>query len=252
MSVTVYFEGICTHVRKDEEKTPWLEVPHRVVLANARQSKHDRPDIPDHEGTLYVDADSVQTPLPEDTPYLKLKVGAPGGHTWNIYGATVSIPSADDPLEYCGPACMPPLAGVPDFVPDKRYLDSDQATADTVDFFFDIEKGELRDCCFGDAYGAKLHLTKAGADPSIVIRPFGRGPESRIRLKPKAKVVVRHTAARCTDDDLHHYLLHYLIGGSKLPKTTTYVLAPCRKPCPSCMPGDVVSLGVGCSSSNFP
>jgi len=249
VSVTVYFRGICTHVRRDQKKTHWLGVPHRVVLANARQSKHDKPNIPDHEGTLYVDKDSVLEPLPAPTPYLQPKPGAPA-HTWIIKGATVTIPSNDDALDYRGPRCIPSLPGVPDFRLDRRYVDSEQATAETVDFFFDIEKGELRDCCFGHAYGAKLCLTKAGDNPEIVIQPFGRGPESRILLKPNAKVMVRHDAEECTDDDLHHYLLHYLIGGRKLP-TPTYVLDPCSK-CESCMSGDVVSLGVGCSSSNFP
>lgn len=247
MSVTVVFEGICTHVKKRKPQTPWLPVPHRVVLANARNPGFG---IPDHVGTLHIEKKYVLG-TPERRRYLERVPGEP--YVWKILGAALSIPCRDK-LEYPNEDCMLPMPHVEGFGVDEDLLTGKTATAKTVDAFFDITAGTFSFCCFGDAYGATLTLGETGPEPVLVIKPFSRlQRELRIRLTPNAVVEVRHTAGECSIDDRHHFLLHYLIG-RKIPKVNLDELTPCRerKTCGPCLKGEVLSLGVGCSSSGYP
>lgn len=248
MSVTVVFEGICTHVRKDEKLTPWLDVPHRVVLANARKPGFG---IPDHVGTLHIDENDLAI-VPKKRDYLEPLVGKK--YAWKILGAALSIPSRGTP-DYPNPECMLHMPPVRGFAPLRKLVSGEKVTASEVDAFFDITAGTFINCCFGEAYGATLTIEETEGNPRLVVKPFDREkPDLDIYLNPGATVTVRHTAEECTIDDRHHFLLHYLIGGA-IPKGVPLdKLVPCGKAkgCVPCPKDDTVSLGIGCSSSGYP
>jgi hypothetical protein len=249
MTVTVFFEGICTHVRRDPFVTPWLPVRHRVVLANARGPGYE---IPDHVGTLHI-AERHVVGKPQRRSYL---VAAPGQeYTWEIHGATLTIPTKDR-LRDLQRQCMPPMPDAPGFGVSPDYVLVENVTAEKVDAFFDITGGTLRGCCIGEAYGSTLTLTRTGPQPVLEIRPFDRKKRPlSIHLTPDAVVVIRHMTREevCPNDDRRHFVLHYLIGG-QVPDPDTVPLdklVPC-KGCKPCRKGERRSLGVGCSASGYP
>lgn len=234
MAVTVKFIGVCTHVLDK------IDVPRRIVLANARNGKDT---IPAHFSYLSIRKEHLDGD-PPSTSFLRLLAGRPE-HTWSIEGATLRLdpPAAGIPHDRTAADGLPKLPPVDGFAINPSIVGK-PGDRQRVDAFFDVGYGTVRAFCVEKAYGAIL---ENGGEPWLDVAPFTGGNSVRLKLRNDAEVILQHVPATPTHDDDSHYKLHYLIGGD-IPAG-----AKDSPPWTACGsdPGEP-SLGTGCSSSPYP
>ncbi|MEA2489802.1 MAG: hypothetical protein QOH21_1594 [Acidobacteriota bacterium] len=232
MAITVHFIGVCTHLRKKD--VPGLPVPHRVFVAHARTAQDfGSGTVPAHVATL-----EIRPP------------GAPV-ETWDLTGVRVRVvTSAGGAVSYGGSwgKCMPSLSGHGRV---KCTVDPNvvvRGTPDLADAYFDVAAGTFEAVCHGDATGAKLTID--GTAPRLLFSGLtDESPTMTRVLADGTELRLAHTEPTCTGDDNHHFSMHYLVGGkAKIPtgKKTHDVKCKCEPD------GDMVSLGPGCSNSEYP
>ena len=232
MSVRVYFIGVCTHICRHPAFTPWLEVPHRVVLLAARtEQKVGECRIPPHESKLIINHEKP------------IDIGR---------GVTVSIGSGVERVEYdeSYPKLVPRLLDLyPGLLPAPHIVqDRDHNFADA---YVDITRGKLRPVCAYNARAVEWEIDDPS--PVLTLRWWSRWDEPEKRpLASGSTICVVHTASGANEDDHRcHFLLHHGIAGPLLELPVPDLKNCTGEQVPSlCLRFN--SLGPGCSDSNYP
>ena len=237
-SLTVYFVGICSHLREFTS----VETEHRVVLINAREGKEiNGHKIVGHVATLrYLDAK-----------------GTPRHEPLNGVRITIKNPSAT-PLTYDKSffTCLPRLTA---YAQDVITLSLDVAKGhdpNLVAAYFDIPAGNLiAGADANDASVAVLTVPTDG-DPILSIEPFpghhSNASAREIPLPPNAHIQLENVGPGLRHGEgPHDFLLNLLVAQVIPPKATwPTTRADCKLDVALPFPGNTVDPG--CSNSNYP
>jgi hypothetical protein len=250
-TITVYFIGICTHMHEAESEIPGLR--HRVVLVNGRiPRKINGNDVPSHVPRLCV--------APED-----LVVNGVGAKSscpesvleWDLRGSRVDIANAvGDELKYewSYKCCIPHLRELtPDLPPPSKEVvlagDSEKASC-----YFDVTAGVFTAGYLGaGAATAVLKVTTSDA-PIVRVHKFGTTEWNEFHLRDGADIALTNVGAELNVDDENDFLLHYETAESIPPNAgvPTQLARCCTKLEPSYIVNPKLSVGPGCSNSDFP
>jgi hypothetical protein len=251
-NVNVTFAGVCTNVRRDPKLTPWLSVPHRVVVVEARSEKKRGPyTIPKHDTFFAME------PMPHDPAHFSEDFFRfeKDRQWWRIEGARLRLEHAPQELLYHGSylSCVPRLRQLDDRATASPAV-VEEANVATADCYFDISGGIVRAGTLDEKAAVGTALSVLEATKLIVSSFADRHRVIEIPLSGATSMTLGHVAEECADDDEHHFLLHYAISGDSKLIGKPYAPAPGD---PRCAPllrdgGPFVSLGAGCSATDYP
>jgi hypothetical protein len=232
MAITVHFIGVCTHLR--DRDVPDLPVPHRVFMAHARtEQDYGSGKVPAHVTTLEI--------RPPGEP----------AETWDLTGVRVRVvTSSTGSVSYTNSwgTCMPRLSGHGRVTCSADAAVVVRGTRDVADAYFDVSAGTFEAVCHGKATGAKLTID--GTGPRLIVNGLTEDLPTMTRpLADGTELRVSHTDPTCAGEDKHHFSMHYLIGGkSRIPAGKKVHEVDC-----TCASDEaIVSLGPGCSNSEYP
>lgn len=221
MAIHFRFYGICTHLRKTGTD------PHRVVLVNGnRDFTHPKlKDIPRHEAKLVIGNGAPET----------------------LRGVALRIRTVA-PLDYTGWTGVLPRADVPS-LSDEVVKNENPAEAAA---YVDIEGGTFSICCLKKAMVTTV--TVNAAQVTFERRDFGSSEWQKMELQDGMTIVISNASAGTHTEDRRHFHLHYLVGGKAGVDKAKEPGKECKSlpECPNAGAGDSVSLGPGCSNSEYP
>ncbi len=248
-TITIYFVGICTHMRFIDSDLPGLQ--RRVVLVNGRIPKEiNGARIPSHNPMLRIAAsDLVLNGEPG-------KSQADSVIEWDLRGTHVEIANGIGDLKYDATfdCCIPHLAVLtPDLPPPSAdvVLAANSAKASC---YFDVTHGLFRAGYIANgASTAVLTVTTMEEEPILRIRKF-RGPNSQdFHLRSGAEIALTNVGTETGDDDndflLHYETAEYVPVNAKVP---THIPPCCQKLAPPTVIPGSMSVGPGCSNADFP
>lgn len=230
-TLTVYFVGICTHLREFTSR----EVEHRVVLVNARESKTiNEKTIVAHEPSLrYTDRDGTVQKMP-------------------LNGVHITTNAVDPNVAYDVSyfTCIPRLTP---YAPDLQSLGMDMAkgrNASLAAAYFDAAGRFLGRV---DDNGASVAmLSMATQDPpTLRLVPFDGSDPTELQLPDDAVIQLENVGpGKDKGDGPQDFLLHFLVA-TGLPSKPSYPTEPAK--CPGVqLPFPSNTVDVGCSNSNYP
>ncbi|HYI12407.1 MAG TPA: hypothetical protein VEK57_25360 [Thermoanaerobaculia bacterium] len=254
-SITVRFEGICTHITYPYPPAP--DLPHRVVLPRAWGN------YAEHVAMLFIPvAAATEEAVREFADFAGMRydhVDDDNHHVW-LEGVTLSIADVVGPYEQqgtflCG---IPRLSGLtrtwlgePDLaVTNGRKIADAWA-------YFDVTAGTWSAGTVHDGASAAVLDCDTPAEPMLRAASFDQTMPvlKSLTLAPACTLTLRHVAAQNDRDD--DFGIHYRVvraarrphnpGGPAQP-------APCilpKLPPTAPIPPDQ-SIGPGCSNSLFP
>lgn len=237
-SATVYFVGICTHLREYTSR----EIEHRVVLVNARDGKEiNEKKIVGHEASLrYLDAGGTH-------------------QRERLEGVRISIRNAStagviytDSFFSCIPRVTAYAPGIKSLAPEvAKGHDPNLVAA-----YFDVAAGRF--IGGADPHGAAVAVMNVSTDgdPILVIENFpghaGGKATREIVLPADAHIQIENVGpGRAQGDGPHDFLLNFLIAQS-IPQDATWptTRAGCKLDVTLPFPSNTVDPG--CSNSNYP
>jgi hypothetical protein len=244
-TLTVYFVGICTHLREFTSR----EVEHRVVLINGRGGKTiNGNEIVGHEASLrYLDAD-----------------GKPQKESLN--GVHITVNAVDPKVVYDRSffTCIPRLTA---FAPSLPSLGMDAAQgrdANLAAAYFDAAGRFVAGADANDASVAVLNVVTQDP-PTLTLANFDGTSRPPIELPDGAEIQIENVGpGKGGGDQTHDFLLNFLVA-QNIPTDASwptkrahcYVCRTSSDPTSSCkldvrlpFPGNTVD--VGCSNSNYP
>lgn len=238
MTIRVYFVGVCTHIKRDHKLTPWLDVPHRVVMIQAREGRKDIEGhpIPPHITTIEFDGQEIE-----------------------LQSMTVSVVTSDmrPPHVRYDKDSYPHVPKLRDYAPEDLTPDPDvvqNRDASYADVYFDVDRGTFRGCCAHKSAAVELTIEVDDPTPILRLTPWcDRLQRIDYPLTPDSIICVRHIAQAAEDEkedekEKDHFLLHSGIAGR-----LRYFPVPghisCEGQIEHCLPN---SLGPGCSDSSYP
>jgi hypothetical protein len=225
-SLTVYFVGLCTHL------TQWTSdaAEHRVVLINASRDRLAN-------GKL----------VRRHTARLRFSAF----DTLPLSGATLRVNAANAGVSYDKSfyTCIPRMK---DFTNERLApLSASMAAsknADLVSAYFDAAGRFSAGKSKSGAAIAVLNVETDG-DPKLTIDPFLGAPTVR-ELPDRATIFVENVDLASTPGVDHDFLLHYKML-THVPHDARWPLDPL--PCLVLdIEDDTVTVGPGCSNSNYP
>lgn len=227
ITVKIFFYGICTHLVGMEG----IPVPHRVIVLNAdKVFPHPRlKDIPRHYAWMRL----------------------PSGNT-PLDGVVLRI---DDPSPTVGPNYDEWENRLPKVNLTVRKLDpnvvSNEDALKTA-AYFDIDRGAFSLCCHEKAFVTVVTMTDLTA-PRLMQRRFRDETETCVATFTEDTSLFIFNASRdATTEDWHHFRLHYVIGGARGMDVSSDPATWCQgTPCGPVHPAPI-SLGPGCSNSEYP
>jgi hypothetical protein len=237
-SLTVYFAGICTHLREFTSG----EVEHRVVLVEARGEREVSGEtIVGHEASLH---------------YFRVEDGAPMKRT--LDGVQIKVLNAvgtDIVYESVYFRAIPRLTA---YAPTMRSLsravvrghDPKLAAA-----YFDASGTMAAGLDKNGASVAVLRVETNG-QPVLRIENFSLHPDGPlvddISLPDKSKIQIENVGPGVAKGDRHHdFLLHCLVA-EPLPSSPTWPMAPAACEVKLDLPFTSNTVDPGCSNSNYP
>jgi hypothetical protein len=237
-NLTVYFVGICTHLREFTSR----ETEHRVVLINAREGKEiNGRTIVQHEATLrYLDLE--RTPRHEPLNGVRITIKNP---------STTDI--AYDKSFF---TCIPRLTT---YAPNIMSLSLDVAKGhdpNLVAAYFDITAGRL--IAGADANDASVAVLNVPTDgnPILSIETFPGHPNGQatkqILLPPDAHIQLENVGPGLGHGEGPHDFLLNLLVAQVIPPDATWptTRADCKLDVALPFRGNTVDPG--CSNSNYP
>jgi len=234
MSLTVHFNGICTHI-------PGTGGMHRVLLVRADNGAriNDAP-LPPHIPMLRIKPSDIEGIDGNMDGLLQVQAGA-----WRLCGvhltlegtATPQALSYDESFEKIPHMKMPTDEAVPAL--STEVIDKEQAAC-----YVDLYAGKLFSQPDHDAVMGRLEVETAGA-PVLNVRCFWNQSTTRIRLRDGAEVRVEHTGALDGDSD-KDFLFHYRVFD--WVHRDAYVPPKPKRS----REGNAGSFSIGCSNSQYP
>lgn len=223
MAIQFRFYGICTHLRKTGSD------PHRVVLVNGnRDFSHPKlQDIPRHEAKLVIGNGDAET----------------------LRGVALRIRTAA-PLDYTGWTGVLPRVDVPSLSDEVvKNENAGEAAA-----YVDIEGGTFSICCLKKAMVTTV--TVNAAQVTFERRDFRASAWQAVELQDGMTIEIINASAGAHTEDRRHFHLHYLVGGASGVDKAKEPGKECKAlpDCPRSETGarDPISLGPGCSNSEYP
>jgi hypothetical protein len=233
-TLTIYFVGICSHLRPD---SPESTDPHRAVLVNAREGHPPRGIQPHHPRLLVRSEDIITGTIPPLT------------------GVTITVRDRDAKPNYseefgrCIPHLMSYTQELVEVNPDVTVERNPARTAGFIDVHGGIWNAGV------DEKGAAVAYVKIQTDTEDValnIKPFDDSMVHDLVLKDNAEIQVENTGRSFGDHD-HDFLLHFLImnripADARWPEQGDLTCQALPRP----LPWDGGTIGPGCSNSNYP
>jgi hypothetical protein len=226
-TITVYFVGICTHVR-----TQGTMAAHDVLLVNAwNRDRINGHDIDAHEARLWLNA---RQRLP-------------------LKGVSITVNSAKSGVTYDATfeSCVERAR---DYAPVDQLTPDDEALHPRR-----LGKLAATFTCGGhysggiDDHGAsvaKVEIDTGDAAPVLTITPFGSDTSQDIELENGAILQLENLGRTAKDDHDYDFLLHYRVGTS-IPADVKWPEK--RKPCSEMViPYPHNTVGPGCANSTYP
>jgi hypothetical protein len=233
--LTLYFVGAVTHFPQQ----PGSNEPHRAVLHNARDGKKiGGHDIHPHWPRMVVSPPPAE-PLPE------------------LDGVTIAVRGVTSgPLDYSRYRCVP---SVRDFTDTDFEIDDEVrrgGSCDKTAAHVELERGTFRGGLtkWGeDQRGVAVAWVElaTAATPTLELRRYGSPRTETLTLPDEAQVVFENLGREHGDDSDHDFLLHFLIAKA-VPKNARYpkALLCADEVILPYVPN--VTVGPGCSNSNYP
>lgn len=231
--ITVYFVGICTHLREVVDG-----VPHRVVLVHEEQDVSiNGYRIRSHKPYFGLErGEVVSGELPREPRRVVLSIENGAGDP----------PSYDDDYD-CAIFSLQRL--VDRVLPLNRGVAIQRAKPASV--YFDVANGDFTAGLIpGGATAAKLTVETAG-NPVISIAPMDGGNPSLVELTSGSVLIIQNDAGALSAHHDADFLLHYHIVES-IPPDARFPEKPPNCPGLEVFPIPVNELGAGCSNSNYP
>jgi hypothetical protein len=237
-SLTVYFVGICTHLREYTSR----ETEHRVVLINARGGKEiNKKTIVGHEASLrYLDLKLT----PQHEPLHGVRITVKNATTTNL--------AYDNSFFTCIPR-------VTAYAPGIMSLSLDVAKGhdpNLVAAYFDVTAGRfIAGYDSNDASVAVLNVPTDGP-PILTIENFPTHPDGpstkEIHLPPDAHIQLENVGpGRAQGDAPHDFLLNFLIAQT-IPPDATWPTTRANCKLQFSLPFESNTVDPGCSNSNYP
>ncbi len=234
MSLTVHFNGICSHI-------PGTGGMHRVILVRADNGANinDAP-LPPHIPILRIKPSDIEGIDGNMDGLLQVQAGA-----WRLCGVQLSLDglAAPQSMTYDESFEKIPHMKMPDddMVPalSTEVTDKEQAAC-----YVDLFAGKMFSQPDHDAIMGRLEVETAGA-PALVVKCFWNQSTTRIRLRDGAVIHVEHTGAQDGDSE-KDFLFHYRVFD--WVHRDAYVPP---KPKRSAN-GNAGSFSIGCSNSQYP
>lgn len=246
-SLTIHFEGICTHILQGP--TVPLPVARRIVLVHAEERKHIHGhSIPPHRAFLKVDALDLQSMKPSvKSSYLDLQPD----NSWQIKGARIRV---HNPLLQVGdPKPAQPIPSMPSLMgltPGLGPLSQDVVFKSDAACHFDVNEGVFSGIrTDGGSFDSILTVATNGC-PVLIIeditKPPGTSPSILLTLNSGATITISNVGmlTEPDGDTPYDFLLHYLV--------LQCIPADPGVPPEKFMRTDFDGLGPGCSNSNYP
>lgn len=224
--ITVYFVGVCTHVR---DQAP-MKGDHRVLLVNAWNGDTiNRLRIDPHEARLWLN----------EKQHLPLK------------GVSVTLNATQTGVTYDGTfeRCIERAL---EYAPDLDSLDQDVLRPKDSRKIAALFEAGGRYYGGVDDHGASVaKLEVVTYDPPVLtITPFGSDQSQEIELKDGAILQIENLGRKASDDHDFDFLLHYRIGTS-IPEKAGWPEK--RKACTELVPPfPHNTTGPGCANSTYP
>lgn len=250
-TITIYFIGICTHMREVVSALPGLR--HRTVLVNGRVPREINGNpVPSHVPRLCI--------APSDLMVngVGAKDTCPEGLLeWDLRGARVEIANAvgeEVHYEDSYDCCIPHLAVLtPDLPPPSKEVvlagDPDKASC-----YFDASSGVFSAGYVANGAATAVLKVETRDMPIVRVHKFGGADTDEFRLRDGAEIALTNVGAELGEDDSNDFLLHYETAQS-IPANAGIPMniAPCcKKLAPSYVINPKLSVGPGCSNSDFP
>lgn len=225
--ITVYFVGICTHVRLQEPMPI-----HRVLLVDAWQGDTiDGHPIDPHEARLWLNA---RQRLP-------------------LKGVSITLNSArsgatyDRTFDTCVERARDYVSGQ-DLSPDDKALQpSDPGRIAAIFSCGGHYSGGIDD---HKASVAKLEVDTGDQPPVLTITPFGSEQSQEIELYDGDNLQIENLGRTSTDDHDYDFLLHYRVG-TDIPSKPDWPKE--SKRCSEIVvPYPHNTTGPGCANSTYP
>jgi len=238
--LTIVFQGICTHFRR--EFHPTLPVPHRVVLINGENLAIRPPDFPEiqaHDGTI-----TRPTNISGSNPTLPLQ-----GVVLQVLDATGPAPTYDSAYHE-----IPNLTRLEDeesvTLGEPKEIVLFEEDHDWTVAHFDFTSGVFNAFSSGDgsATVAVTVTTSRAGDQIIEVTPYGGGTSQQFIYPDGTQVYVQNLEVSGPTSE-NDFLLHYLCA-KHVPSVAELVIAgPFSAGCPGFQKD---FGGPGCSDSNYP
>jgi hypothetical protein len=248
-TIKIFFVGICTHMRFPESELPGYQ--RRVVLVNGRIPRviNETP-IPSHNPTLRVSA--------RDLVLNGASAKAQADHVieWDLMGAHLSVANGIGELTYDDTfeCCIPHLKKLTHDLPGPSAEVVLGADPQRASCYFDITHGTFSAGYIANgASTAVLNMTTKDDEPVLQIRKFHETTIEELHLRSGAEIAFMNVGTETGDDDndflLHYETAEYVPANAAVPTS----IAPCCQKLPptNVIPGGL-SVGPGCSNSDFP
>jgi len=227
--ITIYFVGICTHIRGRVDG-----VPHRVLLV------HEESDVVINGYTIHSHKPSLLAPT-------KTLAEAPQRVIFAIANSIGGPPSYDDSYR-CGIFKLQQVAG--------QLLELNGAIAIgrqlPASVYFDFQHGKFAAGVVPrTATGVRVTVVTEG-DPVLSMTPMDGGGPHIERLPSGAMLFLRNDAVGPRTHQDADFLLHYR-AFTNVPEGAIFPTRPpvCHPPLPA-FPIPQVELSAGCSNSDYP
>jgi hypothetical protein len=251
-SLTIRFEGICTHITYPYPPAP--DCPHRVVMLRAWEPYRE------HIARLIIPTTAASETAVKKfavVPYLEYERELEGNYHLRLNGVELSVRNGTGPYEQQQTflCCIPRLSGLmrnwlgePDLGVTNGRLPI-EAWA-----YFNIAVGTLSAGLVHQGASAAVLDCETTEAPVLVASGFSplEPPPSELRLEAGSTLTIQNVAENDAEDD---FGIHYRVvrpPRPTLPKGPTST-APCLKPLSQPEPPPPrQSIGPGCSNSIFP
>ena len=231
-TLTVYFVGICTHLREFTSR----ETEHRVVLINAREGREiNQETIVGHQATLrYTDGEGKPQQVPLNGVHITMNAVAPDV----VYDRSFFT-------------CIPRLTAL---APDLPSLSLDVAKGRDTSLaaaYFDAAGRFIAGADNNDASVAVLNVVTHDP-PTLTLTNFDGSGAKTIELPSEAAIQIENVGpGRAGGDSPHDFLLNFLVA-QHVPADAKWPTARAQCTLDVALPFPDNTVDPGCSNSNYP
>lgn len=250
-SITVRFEGLCTHlIYPYPPEPPWV---HRVVMPKAF------PNFPAHTARLIIPLAAATVSAVRAfaaLPHMRYEGVVHGNHHVALEGVELEIANATGPYQQqlsflCGIPRLSRLAGK--WLGEPKAAVANARSVDETWAYFNVRTGTWSAGLVHEGASAAVLECETDGAPMLSatgFRPSLPGPA--LKLEAGHTLTVQHVSE---NDEEHDFGIHYRIvhESHRPPKLPIPAKAACLEQLPTPAPAPPgQSIGPGCSNSTFP